>query len=185
MAVEKLLSEWDYLAWERGQDEKHELINGVVVAMAGASTPHNMVQDNLVVALGSQLRPLGCRTLGSDQRVRVNDLNYFYPDLTIVCGRPEVYDEDLLLNPLVVFEIHSDSTRRRDRTFKLLQYQRIESLRHIVFVEPHEYRVERCTRGDRYWDWAEFVGPDAVLDLDPPGARVPLPELYQGVLVAP
>lgn len=37
---------------------------------------------------------------------------YFYPDASVVCGRPAFADEkrDVLLNPTVVIEVLSDAT---------------------------------------------------------------------------
>nr|WP_326528495.1 Uma2 family endonuclease [Rhodoferax sp.] len=49
-----------YLAWEAGQPEKHEYLDGEVLAMAGASTTHVTVAGNLFVALRTRLRGMPC-----------------------------------------------------------------------------------------------------------------------------
>lgn len=179
VAGPKLLTEQQYLELDRGGRVKHELIGGRVVAMAGARLIHNDLQSRLTELVGPQVRPQGCRPLGSDQRVRANAQNYFYPDLTILCGEPELAGEDVLLNPVAVFEIASDSTRRRDRTAKLVQYQRVPGLRHIVFIEPDAREVEWLSRGeDGGWDWARVTDANDELALDGPRVVLKLGELF-------
>lgn len=185
MGEPKLLDEQEYLVFERGQDDKHELIDGVVYAMAGASLNHLDLSQKLGELLGPQIRPQGCRPLPSDTRVRISGRNYLYPDLTIVCGEPEMVDDDNLVNPLIVFEVLSPSTWRRDRGIKLLRYLQIPSLQGIVFIEQDAASVELAFRlPDGSWDWQEWHGLDAAMELDAPKARVPLAQLYEGVQLA-
>jgi hypothetical protein len=46
-------------------------------------------------------------------KVRAGDASLFaYPDVTVVCGEPIVHDDhgDVLVNPVVIFEVLSRST---------------------------------------------------------------------------
>lgn len=52
-AERRLATEDEYLAFERASETKHELINGEIVAMACASTRHNLIAANVTGALGS------------------------------------------------------------------------------------------------------------------------------------
>src|SRR5262245_52498958 len=104
-------------------------------AMAGASRPHNEIKDNLIVEVGSRLKGTACRTYSSDQRVKVSRTGlYTYPDISIVCGKPEFEDAevDTLLNPQVIIEILSDSTEKYDRGKKARHYQQLASLKEYV-----------------------------------------------------
>src|ERR1022692_2568511 len=75
---------------ERAAEAKHELVNGEIVAMSGASPVHNLVAMNLGRRLGELVAAKPCVVLSSDQRVHVPATGLFaYPDLTVVCGRPE------------------------------------------------------------------------------------------------
>jgi hypothetical protein len=55
--------------WERRQETKHEFLDGVAVAMAGATEARNIIQTNLLVS--SATKPLGtkCRPFASDMPV--------------------------------------------------------------------------------------------------------------------
>lgn len=114
------ITDAEYIATERLADRKHELVNGEVLAMAGASPQHNLVAANLVRLMDSRL--LGrCLVFGGDQRVNVSATGlYAYPDITIVCGRPVFHPrfEDTLVNPTAIVEVLSESTEAYDRGAK-------------------------------------------------------------------
>lgn len=118
----------EYLARERTATEKSELVNGVMVAMAGASKRHNAIVANLLIALGNRLRGTPCRPYPSDMRVHVPATGLFtYPDVTIFCGSPESLNKDseTFLNPRVIIEVLSDKTEAFDRGAKFAHYRSI------------------------------------------------------------
>ncbi len=53
--------------------------------------------------------------------------NYAYPDVIVVCNEPQFADNefDVLLNPIVVVETLSKSTRFRDKTDNVKTYQKM------------------------------------------------------------
>ena len=114
-----------YLRLERASETKHELIDGVRIAMSGASYAHNVIVSNLVRLLGNALHTGPCRALASDMRVNTSRTGmYAYPDVVVHCDRPRFEDEhfDTLLNPVVLFEVLSPSTERYDRGVKFARY---------------------------------------------------------------
>lgn len=60
-----------------------------------------------------------------------------YPDALIVCGEPQLEDDtfDTLLNPAVIFEILSPSTRSIDKGRKFFFYQQIPSLQEYIMID--------------------------------------------------
>lgn len=48
----------DYLAVEQNSEHRHELIDGVIVAMAGGSDEHNAIAGRLAMLLGMRLEAL-------------------------------------------------------------------------------------------------------------------------------
>src|ERR1700722_5245267 len=139
----------EYLARERVSETKHELLNGVVVAMAGASPRHALITSNITVALGNALRSRPCLVLSSDQRVAVEATALCtYPDVTVVCERPrfDTKDAHTLLNPLVIVEVLSDSTEAYDRGAKFAHYRSVPSLAEYVLVAQSERKVEHYRR---------------------------------------
>lgn len=175
----------EYLARERAADRKSEFVDGVMVAMAGASPAHNTIKENLIVELGIRFKGGGCRSFSSDQRVRVAPAGpYYYPDIAVVCGPAEYdpADPDSLTNPVVLVEVLSDSTERFDRRFKFQQYKRIASFREYILVAQDEPLVERFVRQpDGDWLVTTYAGLDAELALASAPARVPLADVYAGV----
>ena len=153
----KKLTAAEYLAIERQAEFKSEFYDGVmyplhgdgVAAMAGASRPHNEVKENLIGELFTRLKGGPCRTYSSDQRVRLTATGmYAYPDIVIICGRPEFdpVDADTLTNPQVVIEVLSPSTERYDRGFKFRQYERQPTILEYVLVAQDQPLVERYVR---------------------------------------
>ena len=141
----------EYLAFERAsRDVKHEYYDGEIFAMAGASLPHNLVVGNLVTALNQRLRDRDCMVCPSDMRVQSPTGLYSYPDVSIVCGTPELADEhnDTLLNPLIVIEVLSPSTEAYDRGKKFGHYKTISSLREYVLVAQDRTAIDHFARQD-------------------------------------
>jgi len=173
------LSFEDYLLWEEEQEERHEFINGRVLAMAGASDPHELVALNLAAALLARLRSKGCRVYKGDMKLRYRagqvDLSY-YPDVMVVCDPADshaVYKE----RPKLLAEV---MTRfKTDHFEKLFIYEQIESL--------EEYLVLSQDAGQpAAWVYRRAEGcqmPEAIqageVELSSLGVRLSLEELYR------
>ena len=175
-----------YLTLDRGSVDKHELWDGSVYAMTGASLAHNRLVRNLIVSLTKALEGKPCEVLPSDLRVRIpNQARYLYPDLSIVCGPPELEDDeaDTLVNPQVVIEVLSDSTEAFDRGQKFEAYRSIPSLVEYVLVAQDSARVDHFARDPERGIWALHpYGIGDTLDFPSLEIGVPLEQLYAGVL---
>lgn len=184
-AAEKRLTPDEYLRLERAAETKSEYDDGVVFAMSGASRRHNLIVAGLVRNLGNRL-PSRCHVYPSDMRVRIlKPTRFFYPDVTVVCGEERFADDDILLNPLVIFEVLSDSTAAFDRGRKFLSYQAIDSLREYVLVSQDEYLVEHYRRDGGQWLYTVARGIDATLPLAAAECQLSLREIYYQVDLAP
>ena len=178
-------TEAEYLAIERAAEFKSEYYDGEMFATAGASFLHNVVRDNLIGELGNQLKGGPCRTLSSDMRVKIpRARSYTYPDIVILCGKPEFAEDkfDILLNPTAIIEVLSPSTERFDRRGKFRRYQRIESLQEYVLVAQDEMLCERFVRGaDESWVLTTFDDPTGAFAMVTGSVKIPLSEIYRGV----
>ncbi len=176
------VSEQEYLALERAAEIKHELVNGLVVAMAGATPRHNAIVANVLAALVAQLRGKGCRPLASDQRVHVPTTGlYAYPDVSVACGELALHADDpmSITNPKLIIEVLSEGTEAFDRGAKFAHYRSIASLQTYVIIAQHEARVERYERGSgAEWVFHEAVGESSSLTLDAVGATLVLSDVY-------
>jgi Uma2 family endonuclease len=176
-----MMSEDAYLEYDRTHEGKHELVNGEVIAMSGASDAHDRIQVHSIVAFSTRLRGGPCRVRGSDLRVRVDEAGlYCYPDLTIVCGEPEFMPTRpvTLLNPRVIVEVLSESTEEYDRGAKVAHYRHRHTVDLILLIDSHRRLIERQQRNlDGTWTLSEHsTGAVRVLEME-----VPVDELYDGV----
>ncbi|MGH7467657.1 MAG: Uma2 family endonuclease [Longimicrobiales bacterium] len=180
-----LITPAEYLEAERRAETKSEYLAGQVYAMTGASMRHNLIVANLVSSLHAQLKGRLCSVLPSDMRLHVPTGLYTYPDVTVVCGTPQLEDEhlDTLLNPTLLIEVLSDSTERYDRGRKAEHYRRIESLVEYLLIGQHEARIERYRRqGDREWVLSEAIGVDEQIELSSINCVLTLRDVYDRVL---
>lgn len=175
----------EYLALEREAEYKSEYIDGVMVAMTGASRRHNLIAVNILRELSEQLRGRPCETYPSDMRVRIPSRRvYTYQDVVVVCGEPRFEDAhvDTLLNPALIVEILSESTERYDRGKKFGFYRTVESLAEYLLVAQDEQRIELYTKqADGRWLLADYRLPEDVVELTSVQCRLALKEVYEKV----
>ena len=155
--------------------------------MSGASERHNLIVAGLVGTLGYKLPSRG-RVYPSDMRVRIlKPPRFYYPDVTVVCGESRFADDqrDVLLNPLAIFEVLSESTAAFDRGRKFLSYQTIESLQEYVLISQDEYLVESYRRDAGQWIYAVARDLDATLPLSAAECEIPLRDIYYQVDLGP
>lgn len=160
----------DYLAAELLSDIKHEYDDGELVAMSGASKNHERIKMNLPRLLGNHLQGKSCEPFSSDVKVKIGQY-LFYPDAMVVCDDTSAHDY-YAETPVLVVEVLSKSTRRRDETIKRRLYQTIPSLLEYVLIEQDIVDVEVCRRSEGWvsnhyflGDQARFESVDLTLDV--------------------
>ncbi|MFN2454797.1 MAG: Uma2 family endonuclease [Pyrinomonadaceae bacterium] len=175
----------EYLAFERKAETKSEYFDGEVFAMTGASRKHNLIVLNVAAELRAQLRKRECETYVNDMRVRIPATNiYTYPDVVVVCGKPEFEDTgvDTLLNPTLIVEVLSKSTAAYDATAKFGYYRTLESFAEYLLIAQNERRVEQYTRQtDGRWLLTDIRSPDAIIELASTQTTLALPDVYDKV----
>lgn len=178
------LTEQEYLEIERAADFKSEFLNGQMYAMAGTTAAHVRLSVNLIVAFTTRLRGKGCEVFHSDLRVKIPRGNlYTYPDLSVACG-PKFADDvlDTLVNPVLIVEVLSASTRDYDRGEKLRLYQTIPSFVEYLLVDQYTIAVEHWRKQpDASWLVREIAGLDGEVVLDSVGCRIGLRDIYEGI----
>ncbi len=173
----------EYLRFEREAAERHELIDGEIVAMAGATRRHNMLCGRLHDALRLPLGSGPCLLERSDQRLGVHAEAKgwvgYYPDLAVYCS-DEVHpiDADTRIHPRVLVEVTSKSTEKKDRGVKLEDYTQISTLEEYVIVSHARREIEVWTRAAG--EWTRRVAVDGGVRLRS-GAVLDVEALYQGL----
>jgi Uma2 family endonuclease len=176
----------EYLALERHAEFKSEYIDGRIVAMTGARLSHVRIVHNLDRELGVRLLETPCDVLPTDMKVKIEASGrYVYPDLSVACDpRLDDGETDVLLNPLLIVEVLSDSTESYDRGEKFFHYRRLESLREYVLVSQKTCLVERYVREGDFWHFSTVDDLEATLVLTSLNVEIPLARIYAKVLRA-
>jgi Uma2 family endonuclease len=183
--VARKLTEAEFFDWLVRQERRHELVNGEVFMMAGADRRHDRIVVNTIIALGLQLRGKRCRANSADTAVRIPRGNIRFPDVSVDCGQP---DERSMVaaEPTVVIEVLSPSTRAFDREDKLEEYKTVESLRHILLIDPDEPAARIYTRdGGAGWATAPVEGLEAAIELPAVSAILKMADVYDAVVFTP
>jgi len=144
-----------YLEWEAQAEIRHEFINGETIPIAGGTTNHNELVTNLCVLLKPSLRKQGKRLYSENIRLWIASANVFtYPDVMILEGEPAYYGESqtTVTNPVVIFEVLSDSTRDYDQGRKFNFYRSLETLQEYVLVDQETTTIMNYRR-DTSKDW--------------------------------
>ncbi len=183
-ALQKISPE-EYLDAERTSAEKHQYFDGDVVAMSGASIPHNRIVGNIIGEIHSFLKSKDCEIYPSDLRVSVPEMNtYTYPDATIICGEPAVTDQkkDTVTNPTVIFEVLSKSTSDYDKGHKFLSYRQIKSLMEYILIDSLQRAAIIYRRKENgHWDVTVEDGDLGRITIESIGFTIPFNELYRNV----
>lgn len=181
----------EYLAFERGSEEKHEYVDGEIFAMSGGTFKHALIAQNIARELDNALLDRPCRVLGSDMRIKAEAVgSYHYPDVSVLCEEPRFEDatEDVLLNPKLVVEVLSESSERYDRGDKFARYRTIESLTDYVLISQTTELVEHYHRlpgddGDDAWRYRALRAGD-VFELSSLACAIPVARIYLKVFAA-
>jgi len=178
----------EYLAFERKAERKSEYFNGEIFAMSGASPQHVLIVTNVVAEFRGQLKTRPCAVYSTDLRLKVSPAGlYTYPDVIVVCGEPQFDDDhkDTLLNPTLIVEVLSESTKDYDRGAKFEQYRKIESFVEYVLIAQDKRHVEHFIRqaGNR-WLLSETNRLEDTLELTSIACNLMLTEVYDKVKLA-
>jgi Uma2 family endonuclease len=157
--------------------------DGVITPKPVASFNHTVVLNELTYLLNRQLRD-GVIIGSQSMCVRVTGGGlYAYPDVVIVNGDPVFADtrRDMVLNPTLLVEVLSPSTRDYDQGDKFARYRLLPSLAEYVMIDPDVAHVIHAARRSDGWLLRDVRGLDATLDLASVDASLPLAEVYRKV----
>ena len=176
----------EYLHHERKAEFRSEYFRGETFAMAGASANHNLIVGNCIQTLGQQLKKKPCRVYPSDLKLRIEATGlYTYPDLSIVCGEPQLESDagDVLLNPVVLVEVLSESTEAYDRGKKFEHYRTIPSLMNYVLIAQDRHSIDCFERDpDGAWRLTSCQGLDGKVQLASIDSQLAATEVYDKVI---
>jgi len=168
----------EFLVWAEAQsDEKFELHEGVVVAMAGERRLHALVKRNALVTLLGTKPP--CAPYVDGIAIKVSETTTYIPDVLVDCGDQNDMREMTAVEPVIVIEVLSDSTSKTDTGAKLEGYFTVPSVQHYLIVDGVDRRVtyHRRETGGLFTQ----ILHTGMIALDPPGVTVSIDDFWRGL----
>jgi Uma2 family endonuclease len=179
----EIVSEETYLALEQASAERHELVGGVMYAMAGETTDHNEIVQRLLVRILERLRGGPCRAFVGAVKLRLDVAStFYYPDLMVTCD-PRDTDKRFIRFPKLLIEVLSPGTEAVDRREKLFAYLQVSSLEEYVLVSSFSREVVIFRRADG-WRPVRLSAEARELELTSLGMRMQLEEIFGGLILA-
>lgn len=111
---------------------------------------------------------------------------FTYPDISVYCRDiDDSIDEDTIVNPTVLIEILSPSTRSYDRGEKFMLYRDIPTLREYILVDTDSVRVEVYRiNNSGHWELEEYKQLAEQLVIPVLGFSIPLSDIYDRTRLA-
>jgi Uma2 family endonuclease len=178
-AAEKLMTVDEFLGWAEGREGRWELVDGRLIAMAPERVAHLESKARAWAALQQAIdrADVQCQALPDGATVRVSARTAFEPDALVYCGPRLSSDAIATPNPVIVVEVLSDGTAKRDHGVKLSGYFSLPSVAHYLILDPEGRTAihHRRGQGDVIETRILTAGP---LRLDPPGLELAAEALF-------
>ncbi|OPJ64226.1 Uma2 family endonuclease [Clostridium oryzae] len=128
-------------------EDNLEFINGIVYIQAAPSVIHQTVVTNLSTEFGTYFRGKSCRhSVAPFDIVLENgkEKNKVQPDITVICDKSGLNDNNYVGTPALVVEVLSPSTTSKDYIEKMDLYMRC-GVREYWIISPKSRTVEVFT----------------------------------------
>ena len=170
----------EYLRWAIAQGGRWELIDGRPVKMPSESFDHIdvkffvcLVLKELIAASGAELH-----ALSDGATVRIDPTNANEPDALVYAGPRRSGKTIELSDPVIVVEVVSPSSGKRDRVRKRHDYFSLASVEHYLVVDPEDRSVLHFDKGNWQGDGRRLELSD-VATLTPPGLELPVRRCFE------
>lgn len=171
-----------FLAWEERQDLRYEVDGIGPVAMTGGTFAHERIGRNVRNALDNRMRGGPCVAVGPTLKIQVAG-HIRYPDAFVVCS-PVAPKTTVVHDPVVVFEVLSESTARTNMVRKLNDYAATASIqRYVMLQQDCIGGLNLIRQGDRFI--AEPLAEDSIPRMPEIGIDIPVADFYLGLIDDP
>lgn len=177
----------EYLQREERSKDRHEYFNGIITKRTMAKGPHNIIVASTTTALNNALDAMDKEysVFGSQQLVYFPELNFsVYPDVLAVAETPKYWDKNevLLINPLLIIEVLSRSTRTYDRTDKFKEYKTLPSFQEYLLIDPDKCHIETHFREEPdLWRDKSYKKMEDVIHLKSVGCSIEVRSIYKKI----
>jgi Uma2 family endonuclease len=180
------MTEAEYLAFDAQTDEKYEYRQGRIYPMSGGTIRHSVIAASTGSQLDRLLEDRDCTVTNSDLKLQIaSKQTYRFPDVMVFCGDAVTAEgrNDIITNPVIVVEVVSPESARRDLTDKLEEYMQIDTLDAYLVIMQDEPHVMLFRRDGEKWTVEHASGLDATMRVPVSGDEIELglAELYRRV----
>ncbi|MBV8401863.1 MAG: Uma2 family endonuclease [Acetobacteraceae bacterium] len=174
-AQRRKLNADEFIQWAMDQPKRYELVAGEAVAMAPERVAHAEAKFMVARRLAEAVEAAGlrCQVFTDGMAVQIDEFTVYEPDALVRCGERLPGDAVKVLDPLIVVEVVSPSSRGRDAGAKFADYFRLPTLRHYLILSTETRTVVHHERDDAGVITSRVVS-DGAITLDPPGMSVSL-----------
>jgi len=173
-----------FLEWVEAQDSGHyQLIGGKAVARAPESVEHSHVKFQVAKAFDGAIAAanLPCRAFVDGLGVKIDDATVFEPDAFVNCGERISWNSLIAPNPVIVVEVISPTSTRRDLAVKITNYFRHPAVQHYPVVVLENRTAIQHSRGEGDTLKTRIAGIGDRLMFEPPGIAVIVSDLFAGL----
>jgi Uma2 family endonuclease len=178
--AQNLMTAEDFAAWATQRPEKHwELVDGVPHMQQSQSWGHADVKGRIYMAILRGVAEAGLNySVGVDGVVvKAGPATVFQPDVVVFAGRM-ARSEIVAPDPLIVVEVLSPSTARKDLTVKLAGYFGVPSIEHYIIADWEDCELIHYRR-EGHAVSRPVILREGVLRLDPPGIAIALADIFR------
>lgn len=175
----------EYFEFEINALERHEYINGKIISIADGTPNHNRIIGNLYATLNFAYKNQPYEVFFADQRLWIPERRILtYPDIMVVSGELQLQEgrKDTIINPLMITEVLSSSTRSYDKDEKFAAYRTIPAFQEYVLIDQYSYHIERYYKTpQKNWVFAEYKNLTDIIDLNCCLLQISLADIYNEV----
>ena len=175
----------EYLELEDNSEFRNEYLDGEIKLMTGGTPNHNEITGNFYTFLKLALRGKNYKVFMSDLRLWIPQYNiYTYPNLLVTNGQPVLQNNrnDTVINPLLIVEVLSKSTKNYDRGDKFDYYRSISEFAEYILVDQYRYNVKQFAKADdgRWW-LNEYQNQSDSFSLVTLNCKIRLRDIYEEI----
>ena len=175
--AEKIYTVEEYLELEKVSEVRHEYYYGKLITMPGESKTANKIANNILAEWRKPLLDKSFECYTNDVKTEIQKNGIFrYPDI-VVASDTDDDDSYIVKQPVIMVEVASEESWKRDTMTKRKEYTALPSLKHYLIVSQEEIYVELHSRkGDESLEDA--------LDLPDFDLKITLSDIYHRVKFA-
>ncbi len=178
--AQKPMTAEEFVTWAEQRPEKHwELFDGVPHMQQVQSWGHQSVILALYRLIYDAVKRanLDLRVGSQGLVVKAGPRTSFEPDIVVFSGKIEKADSQAPA-PLIIVEVLSPSTARKDLTVKLAGYFGVPTLEYYVIADWEACELIHYRRAGNDISRPAILN-DGVLLLDPPGIKIPVADVFR------